>query len=172
MSADDLSMSDLPAAADLTTFDFTGTACGQMTCNPTTQECCLMLGSGAPVAMCVATGTCNRDAGAVVGCDGPEDCTGGNNCCATIDVGGPGDAGSGSGSGSAMCSMGCQMGSANFGGGSFSFTSKLCHAPSDCAGYSGGAAGPFDACCSSPQSGPYRFCAPPLLSGQMGITCL
>lgn len=61
-----------------------GTECGTETCT-TSQECCVEAGG----RTCVATGTC---AGVALGCDGPEDCTGGEVCCAG-GGGGPGSGG-------------------------------------------------------------------------------
>jgi hypothetical protein len=53
-------------------------ACGASSCSVPAQECCLT----SPAPACLAlTDTC---AGQVQRCDGPEDCTGGEVCCAQV----------------------------------------------------------------------------------------
>jgi hypothetical protein len=142
--------------------DFGGVACGSITCNLTSQECCF---SASGTATCVTKGTCNRDMAASLSCDGPEDCGGVSSlCCATISSGG----------GSAMCSATCP-GSASMGaGGSFNATTKLCHTKDNCVGYNGSAAGttlPFTSCCKIAQAPGLTFCAPAIIT-MFGGSCL
>jgi hypothetical protein len=79
-------------------------------CNGTPCEgddiCCVTQGGGGASAECLPEGDCM---GAVVTCDGPEDCGDGEVCCGTI----------GGGSGSAECTADtCQF--------------TICHTPADC----------------------------------------
>src|SRR5262245_47273150 len=75
MALADLAMPDL-TVGDLTLPpDFAGVSCGTMTCGAS-QECCASLNGMAIDTQCVAKGSCNGDAGAVIACDGPEDCPG------------------------------------------------------------------------------------------------
>ncbi len=143
------------------TVDFGGVTCGGATCN-SSQECCI---SAAGSTSCVGKGTCNRDMGAALSCDGPEDCGAiAPACCANI--GGMG--------GSAMCVASCPGMAAPTSGG-FSATTKLCHTNSDCAGYSGTVQGfgtlPFTSCCTAPQAPNTFFCAPALIT-MAGGKCL
>jgi hypothetical protein len=64
-----------------------GTVCGTATCSAT-QECCVGVGG----RECVDQGTCQDVA---LTCDGPEDCTGGDVCCAAGNGGGGGAPGTG-----------------------------------------------------------------------------
>jgi hypothetical protein len=91
-----------------------GIACMGMTCDATTEQCCVTMSSGGAMGACIA-----RDAtcmGAVADCDGPEDCSGGDVCCARVGLGGA----STTCEAAAMCTPG------SFG------PFELCHAPADC----------------------------------------
>jgi len=165
MPAPPIDMARQPA--DLSTsVDLKGITCGAQTCNSANQECCVSPTTGA--AGCANKGQCNRDLGAVLTCDGPEDCTGGMpSCCATIG---------GAGGGSAMCSSSCPGSATPGSGGSFNATTKLCHGKGDCAGYNGTVnfggtqTLPFNQCCELPQANGFRFCAPGLIT-MIGGTC-
>src|SRR3954471_350445 len=80
----DLNMEDLTTPPD-----FSGVGCGNMTCDTTAQECCATLNGTMLDTTCVAKGACNKDMGAVIACDGPEDCAGltstsNAGCCITL----------------------------------------------------------------------------------------
>lgn len=174
MSVDLAMTMDLASAPDLTMLDFSGISCGSATCDPASQDCCLVASGAGFSQMCMPRGTCSTDGGASIMCDGPEDCSGGNSCC--ISIGGmAGDAGVTGGGGSSMCSMGCGKAQASFGGGAFAITTKLCHTKADCVGYMGTAPvigmTAFDGCCASPMFGPYRLCAPTAGMQLAGYTC-
>jgi len=178
----DLSIPDLLPPRDLTTFDFKGVTCttatGPTTCDENTQECCLMVQGTSAAGMCVAKNSCNKDAGASLMCDGPEDCTTGMpSCC--VSIGGTGDVDAGTiagGSGQAVCSNNCPGNAMIDLSGGFSATSKLCHVMADCKGYKGvlDFMGPqtldFTLCCEAQQAPGFRFCAPSLIQ-TAGGTC-
>ncbi len=178
MSTDMSAIPDLLKPIDLFMPDFKGVGCGTQSCDQTTQECCLMIAGMAASGMCVAKGSCNRDAGASLACDGPEDCmTGMPLCCVTI--GGTGDIDAGTiagGSGQARCLNSCPGSAAQNMAGGFDAQSKLCHVKGDCAGYSGTIEFmgtqtlPFTSCCEVPQAPGFRFCAPTLVT-MAGGTC-
>lgn len=166
---------DMTPPPDLTMFDFKGVTCGNATCDPMSQACCVVPMGMTFQSMCMPTGSCQGDGGVILSCDGPEDCMGGNNCCVEIGGSGGGDAGALMGSGAATCSMGCKTATgAPDGMGGFMARSKLCHLKSDCAGYTGTALGmnlKFDSCCHSDMAGPYKFCAPSIGAGAGGYMC-
>lgn len=60
--------------------------CGSVTCDGTTEQCCIEGGGGGATASCIAIG--DACMGAAVDCDGPEDCPGDQVCCATGSLGG------------------------------------------------------------------------------------
>lgn len=69
-----------PSDADPTLPDGAfGINCGGLTCDMNTQECCSDFVMGVLTLTCETQGACP---GAVVTCDGPEDCSGGDVCCA------------------------------------------------------------------------------------------
>jgi len=63
------------------------TMCGAQVCNQMTQKCCVQPnGAGGIMSMCVATADpCNG--GGVASCDGTEDCTNNQVCCADFNAG-------------------------------------------------------------------------------------
>lgn len=73
---DDATSAPIDAAADGPRLPdaAVGISCGAETCNTATHECCTL----GPSSRCVPVGTCT---GETVGCDGPEDCLGGQVCC-------------------------------------------------------------------------------------------
>jgi hypothetical protein len=168
---------DMTKVPDMTMFDFKGISCGTQSCDGVTQECCLMIQNMAASGMCVAKGTCNKDAGASLNCDGPEDCTAGTAiCCVTI--GGEGDVDAGTlagGSGQSRCLNACMASAAQNAGGGFDAQSKLCHFSNECTGYTGTIEFqgtqtlPFNRCCEVPQAPGFRFCAPGLVTMAGGI---
>lgn len=158
-SAFDMAMAGNSDASSGGLTDMDSVACGAMTCGAGV-KCCITPNGGMPTYACMAQ--CGPGTIAA-SCDGPEDCTSGT-CCASINVGGT------SPSGDAMCSSpsnDCSMG--NLDTTSKTLTTKLCHQTSDCANYQGNF-GPFTSCCSYTGVS-YKFCAPSLANGQMGITC-
>lgn len=178
MSMPDLNMSDLTTPPD-----FSGVLCGNMTCDTTTQECCGMVAGTMINTTCVTKGSCNGDAGAVLACDGPEDCMGlGSSaqagCCVNLN-GNTGDPDAGtnaSGSGGSMCTNSC-VGTANYdvGTGAFSAQTKLCHAKTDCTNYMGsflGSPTSFTSCCQLPQTGAISFCFNGATASMAGGHCL
>jgi hypothetical protein len=177
MAMPDLAIPDLIPPPDLTMFDFKGVTCGTQSCDNTVQECCLMVVGMAASGQCVAKNTCNKDAGAQLTCDGPEDCTtAAPSCC--ISIGGTGDVDAGTisgGSGQSSCTNTCSASAAPLGGG-FAATSKMCHVKKDCTGYKGVVdfmgmqTLDFTFCCEVPQAPGLRFCAPSLVT-QIGGTC-
>jgi len=96
----------------------TGIDCMGSTCDPATQHCCItgMPGGGA-TGMCVDLGTMCM--GAAVDCDGPEDCGGGEVCCARGSLSG--------------ITVGCEPASDGCGTGGFG-EFELCHDVADCSG--------------------------------------
>jgi hypothetical protein len=112
---------DAPGGGDGATIDAAqtrpdaamGVDCSGDTCTPS-QECCVR-GLG-EMASCVNQGNCM---GAVIECDGPEDCSGGDDCCLSS---------TGPTSGGSACTSGtCQR--------------EICHSPADCTS-------PTDMCCA------------------------
>lgn len=180
MAAPDMAVVvDMTPPHDLAMPDFAGVACGNMTCGAS-QDCCARPnGSGGVSASCVPSGTCNTDGGAALMCDGPEDCPNDpapkGGCCATLSATGNGDGGVTGGGAQAMCANPC-VGEVMFdGSGGVVIHTKLCHVKDDCTGYTGNVGAnvtlKFDSCCTSPQAGGYKFCAPGMAAGQGGITC-
>ncbi|MBW2461138.1 MAG: hypothetical protein JRH11_05795 [Deltaproteobacteria bacterium] len=55
--------------------------CGTMTCDTTTEQCCVARDGMGTTSTCIPAG--DMCMGAAVDCDGPEDCTGSDLCCAT-----------------------------------------------------------------------------------------
>jgi hypothetical protein len=137
--------------------------CGASSCSAS-QLCCLS--NTATNGSCVAAAPGACDGGSPFVCDGPEDCAG-QGCC--VDVTTVGD----TASGRSTCGASC-AGSYTFGTGSTHAQSKLCHADSDCNGFSGSTflgTLSFDKCCHSTATSPYRVCVPGSLAGAAGYTC-
>lgn len=93
-----------------------GIDCMGVTCNAMTEQCCITRdpGGGGAMGTCIASDAMCM--GATAACDGPEDCGGGEVCCARVGLGGA----STTCEASAMCASGAY--------GPF----ELCHAPADC----------------------------------------
>jgi hypothetical protein len=110
---DSSSGSDIDAplidAPGTTTDAGVGAVCGTTTCT-STQECCLMMGSG---GMCVTAGTCS---GVGFECDGPEDCGSTEVCC----YGNQGSGSAGTGGSECQLTAQCQI--------------NACHVDTDCMG--------------------------------------
>jgi len=138
-------------------------SCGTMSCT-SGNSCCVTPNNGSPTYACMAMCPMGTIAAS---CDGPEDCSSGA-CCANITFANnmPG--------GAAACESptnDCSTGSASF----TSIKTKLCHSPSDCAGYMGsnpfgGGNEAYDNCCSYTNVS-YMFCAPAMASDISGVTC-
>jgi hypothetical protein len=162
-NAPDLAMPDLAPGPDMAVRVPNGVVCGAMTC-AVGQECCVTTNGTSATAMCIAAGgTCTG--GAVLTCDGPEDCSGMNYCCGTIHFsGGTPDGGPPVfNGGDSTCTGACNF---SFDLQSGTVTTRLCHADVDCAGLSlplGGAS----KCCSSQLAPGLHFCA----TAFQGITC-
>jgi hypothetical protein len=187
-NGNDMSMDMLPPdlnMEDLTTPpDFAGVGCGTMTCDTTAQECCATLNGTTLDTTCVAKGACNKDMGAVIACDGPEDCAGltsatNAGCCISLagQTGMPDSGTVTSGSGSSTCTNNC-VGEANYDGANFTATTKLCHTKTDCTGYMGtlnfmGTPVPqsFGSCCQAQMTGAYRFCFNSMTASAIGANC-
>lgn len=58
-----------------------GIACNGAFCNPSLEVCCIKVSS----TSCTAKGSCNG--GVPLGCDGKNDCQGGQVCCGNLSVG-------------------------------------------------------------------------------------
>lgn len=154
----DMSMPDLAVGPDMAMRTPDGVVCGSMTC-PVGQSCCVQASGMVASAMCGTGGQCNG--GALLACDGPEDCGGGTAsgqfCCGTVkftagmgpDAGAPMFQG-----GDAMCATSCNF---NFGQGML--TTRLCHQDVDCTGLTGPLGTQLDKCCSSAQAPGLHFCA-------------
>src|SRR4051812_2823199 len=169
----DMSMPDLLAGPDLAVRTPDGVACGGMTCS-VGQSCCVMAsGTTTTSSTCITTGG-DCSGGAVLACDGPEDCGSGMQyCCGTIAFTGGIDPDGGAAmfqGGNSSCNASCDA-ALNPGSGSTPTTVKtrLCKINDDCTGLSilGGSV-KLDKCCTSTQAPGLHFCAAAL---GMGITC-
>jgi hypothetical protein len=131
--------------------------------------CCITPTLGGWQAMCA---TSCPDGGVFTQCTGPTDCNGNTpNCCFTLNLSGDMDASIMQSGGAAQCSADCTAGLSN---GNTLFHTKLCHAATDCSGYSGDfgmGSEPFNGCCESPRAPALRFCAPSRLNGNDGLSC-
>jgi len=105
-----------------------GVACGMMTCG-TGMDCCVTFANQMASYACITSG--GQCQGLSQACDGPEDCTNSDRCCASFGGGGGGG-------------ITCQPASGTCG-------RELCHTPADCS-----TAGAM--CCPS-QFLSYSFCA-------------
>jgi hypothetical protein len=163
----DMSMPDLQPPPDLA---LNGVGCGTTTC-AVGQDCCVTVnsGTGTTSSTCIAAGG-SCQGGAVLACDGPEDCAASQFCCGTIAFqgGGP-DAGApmfngGNSSCTGTCDFNYQMGTPSM------ITTRLCHFDMDCSGLSAfGGAVQLNKCCSSTMAPGLHFCANTLGFG--GVTC-
>ncbi len=166
----DMSMPlDLAPGPDMAVRMPDGVTCGKMTC-PVGQSCCVMAsGTMTTGSSCIAAG--GQCSGAVLACDGPEDCSGMQLCCGTIQLtGGNPDGGTPMfNGGNAMCAATCDaqiMLGAN--GTPTGATTRLCQADIDCTGLSTlGGTLMLNKCCSSTMAPGLHFCAAPFA----GITC-
>ncbi len=162
----DMSMPDLLPGPDMAVRVPDGVACGSMTC-AVGQSCCVTAsGTTTTSDTCITTGgTCSG--GAVLACDGPEDCSNASMqyCCGTIAfTGGTPDGGAVMfNGGNSSCT-----GSCDFNLGTGQITTRLCHADVDCTGLSAFGQS-LDKCCSSAMAPGLHFCAAAL--GVGGITC-
>ncbi len=170
----DMSMPDLSPAADLAVRTPDGVVCGGMTCS-VGQSCCVMAsGTMTTSTSCIASGG-NCTGGAVLACDGPEDCAGAQFCCGTIAFTGGLDPDAGApmfNGGNSTCQAACD---ANLTPGSgatpTTVKTRLCKVDSDCTGLSiAGGTVSLDKCCSSTQAPGLHFCAA-TFGGLAGITC-
>ena len=156
----DMSMPDLSLPPDMS---LNGVGCGSMTC-PIGQECCVTVsGTGTTASTCIATGG-DCTGGAVLACDGPEDCTSSQFCCGTISFSGGLNPDAGTpmfGGGNASCAATCDF---NFTQGTPNMvTTRLCHFDADCAGLSAFGQN-LDKCCTSAQAPGLHFCASSLFA--------
>jgi hypothetical protein len=159
----DMSMPlDMTAGPDMAVRVPNGVACGGMTCS-TSQSCCVQVMGMTPTSSCIAAGG-QCAGGAVLACDGPEDCSSASKyCCGTIKFmqGNPDGGTPVFNGGDAMCTATC-----DFSFGQSQVKTRLCQADVDCAGLTAfGMA--VDKCCSSAQAPGIKFCAAPIA----GITC-
>jgi hypothetical protein len=137
-----------------------GVACGTNVTCAVGKDCCVSFANNmATGAMCVDTPA--QCQGALLACDGPEDCnmSATDACCATINLKGIGsDAGVMVTGGNSKCGQ-CAASVSLTG----TFMTKLCHVPADCTSFS--ATVPiigkidFNKCCSNGMGG-VQFCAP------------
>jgi hypothetical protein len=153
-NAVDMSMPDLQPPSDMS---LNGVGCGSMTC-AIGQECCVSVsGTATTTSTCVAAGgTCS---GAVLACDGAEDCAASQFCCAMITFTGGIDPDAGAPmfqGGNSSCTGTCDF-NTNYPATPTKVTTRLCHVNDDCAGISL----PFGTpqCCSSTQAPGLHFCA-------------
>lgn len=157
----DMSMPDLAPPADLS---LTGVGCGMMTCGAG-QECCVTVSmSGTTSSMCIAQGG-NCAGGAVLACDGPEDCSSASPyCCGMITISGLApDAGAPMfGGGNSSCTATCDF-STNYPQTPTTATTRLCHFNEDCTGLSAFGQ-PIDHCCTSAQAPGLHFCGSSLFA--------
>lgn len=159
----DMSMPlDLTPGPDIAVRMPDGVACGSMSC-PVGQSCCVS-SNGTMVTGTSCVTSSSQCSGAVLACDGPEDCgMAMPYCCGTVrfNNGGP-DAGVTFQGGSSMCAGTC-----NFMFGNTSVTTRLCQADVDCMGLTIPLLGTQTQCCSSTMAPGLHFCAAPYA----GITC-
>lgn len=155
----DMSMPlDLAPGPDIAVRSPDGVACGSTSCPPG-QSCCVT-SNGTMVTGSTCVSSSNQCSGALLACDGPEDC--GINgampyCCGTIMFSGGGGPDAGTPmfqGGNAMCAASC-----NFLFGGNSVTTRLCQADVDCAGLTIPIVNTQTTCCSSPMAPGLHFCA-------------
>lgn len=160
----DMSMPDLAPPSDMS---LNGVGCGSMTCG-IGQECCVTVGAtGMPTSSCIASGG-NCAGGAVLTCDGPEDCSASQFCCGQITFTGGTNPDAGApmfNGGNSSCTATCDF-NINYPSTPTKVTTRLCHFDADCSGLTGFGMS-LDKCCSSAQAPGLHFCAAPVF----GITC-
>ncbi len=157
----DMSMPDLAPPPDMS---LNGVGCGTMTC-AIGMDCCVMVsGTGTTTSTCIASGgSCTG--GAVLACDGPEDCGSSQFCCGTITFSGGLNPDAGApmfGGGNASCTGTCDF-STNYPSTPTMVTTRLCHFNEDCAGLSAFGQ-PIDHCCTSAQAPGLHFCGSSLFA--------
>jgi hypothetical protein len=137
--------------------DASGIACGAATCKAG-EVCCVTPKDGGADQACAAS--C-ADGGVTLGCDGPEDCSGGTAkiCCATLKVGAGTPPACPFESGAASCAADCptRIPTSCPGEGK----ARLCHTKSDCAG---DASNP-ECCTFSGGGGTATFCVSSVIAG-------
>jgi hypothetical protein len=153
----DMSMPlDLAPGPDLAVRTPDGVVCGSATC-PVGQSCCVTA-NGTMVTGSTCVPSANQCTGALLACDGPEDCTASTpTCCGTIMFSGGGGPDGGTPmfqGGNAMCTASCAF---NLGTGSV--TTRLCQADVDCAGLMVPILNQPTQCCSSTLAPGLHFCA-------------
>jgi hypothetical protein len=152
----DMSMPlDLTPGPDIAVRTPDGVACGGTTVCPVGTSCCIS-SNGTMVTGTTCVTSANMCMGALLACDGPEDCSGMQYCCGTImfNMGGPDGGGTTFQGGNSMCNGTCNF---NFGGNSV--TTRLCQADVDCAGLTIPLVGTQTTCCSSAMAPGLHFCA-------------
>ena len=157
----DMSMPDLAPLPDMS---LNGVGCGNMTC-AIGQDCCVTVsGTGTTTSTCIASGgSCTG--GAVLSCDGPEDCGSSQFCCGSITFSGGLNPDAGApmfGGGNASCAGTCDF-STNYPATPTMVTTRLCHFNEDCAGLSAFGQ-PIDHCCTSAQAPGLHFCGSSLFA--------
>ena len=157
----DMSMPDLAPPPDMS---LNGVGCGNMTC-AVGQDCCVTVGSGGTIAStCINSGGACAG-GAVLSCDGPEDCSSSQFCCAMITFSGGLNPDAGAimfGGGNASCMATCDF-ATNYPNTPTHVTTRLCHFAADCAGLSAFGQ-PLNQCCTSPQAPGLHFCGSSLFA--------
>ncbi|MDB4965282.1 MAG: hypothetical protein JWN44_971 [Myxococcales bacterium] len=151
MSGPDLSApADMTVGPDIAVRMPDGVSCGTMSCG-VGQSCCVTTNGTVATSTCIAAGgMCTG--GAVLACDGPEDCsTGSSYCCGTVKFsGGTPDGGAPVfQGGTSSCTATCDF---TFGTGQVK--TRLCHDDVDCTGLM-----TANKCCSSTQAPGLHFCA-------------
>jgi hypothetical protein len=173
----DMGMADMSIGPDMAMRVPNGVACGtNLTC-AVGQDCCVSFANNQATGATCVTST-SQCSGAVLACDGPEDCTTPNDaCCATVNLSGIGaDAGAMITGGNSKCGQ-CSATVSLTG----SIMTRLCHVTDDCKSFS--ASVPiigkidFNKCCTGANSGGIQFCAPDpatlgaFAGGGAGYTC-
>ncbi len=156
----DMSMPDLLPLPDLA---IPGIACANTSC-AVGQECCLSVSGTSTVSgTCISSGgTCS---GAVLACDGPQQCGANQFCCGTITFSGGINPDAGApmfGGGNAACANTCDF-TTNYPMSPTMVTTRLCHVNDDCTGLSAFGQ-PIDHCCTSSQAPGLHFCASSLFA--------
>jgi hypothetical protein len=161
---------DLSQSGDASDLAISNVFCAQTCQSPA--ACCIVppdIFGGGGTAMCA---TSCPDGGFFTQCTGPSECPAETpSCCFSVNLAGDMDGSIMSSGGGATCQGSCPVGLSN---NNTVFHTLLCHAPSDCSGYSGdfgAGAELFDGCCTSPRAPGVRFCAPKRLSGSDGLSC-
>ncbi|HEY2745212.1 MAG TPA: hypothetical protein VGL86_11335 [Polyangia bacterium] len=161
-------MSMPPDLAPPPDMSLNGVACGASTICAIGQECCVTVdnSTGATSASCISSGgTCTG--GAVLACDGPEDCTSSQFCCGMITFNGGLDPDAGApmfNGGNSSCAATCDFNLNQ--GPPTQVTTRLCHFDTDCTGLTAFGQN-LDKCCSSTMAPGLHFCAEAIA----GITC-